>query len=418
MSFYPCSGTWPCTAAPGLSASEFYKRFGPYAEIASNQLGWPVSLILAQWAFESGWNTYDSCPESTSGCNYSAANSAPCIGPSEDCDICGPSGAASYCGFCGAVYYGYIEWAQDNTVHDPGGDTTTTYANYVAQAYSLGAYTMPSTNGYGCLPGDGMVSTDALQAAAMALGASGWAQGEYCACTIAPGYGDACCTTASVYAGQQLYETATASFPDYNYVSTTTTWPDECGSESSGGTTPPSGTSISGSDVYFYAATAMDFNIAVAVASALGVSGANVTGNYNQAYTWAESLDNLLIAVGAFASDEMYYNPCAWNDKTAGYTPFNLVGPGPESTNNETPVDQLPPNDYNAYNTPWFVNAGGDGETWETFVLAYLLGYYAINGAWPDFYDDTVAIAAATPTNYCPSGSSTPVSCTDNGATN
>ena len=91
---------------------------------------------------------------------------------------------------------------------------------------------------------------------------------------------------------------------------------------------------------------------------------------------------------------------------------MTLTSPG---CNSQTPLDQLVPNDYNAYNTLWFVNAGGDGET---FVLVYLLGHYAMNGAWTSFYDESVAIAAATPTNSCPSGSSTSVGCTNNNAVN
>ncbi len=173
---------------------------------------------------------------------------------------------------------------------------------------------------------------------------------------------------------------------------------------------------ISVESIYFYAATAEDFNTAVFVAAALGVPASHVTGYYNQAYTWAESLENLLIAVGAFATDQVYYNPCAWNDQASGSTPFNLVGPGPMSTNNDTLVDELPPNAYSASSTPWFVNAGGDGELWETMFLAYLLGYYAINGGFPSWYNGT-AIAAHLPTNACPSGSTTPTSCTANEAT-
>lgn len=170
--------------------------------------------------------------------------------------------------------------------------------------------------------------------------------------------------------------------------------------------------------LFFYAATPDDFNIAVTVAISLGVPGSNVTGDFSQAWTWADSTSHLLIAIGAFATDQMYYNPCGWNNQPIGSTPFNIVGPGPDSQNGGTPVDQLPPNNYSATSTPFFENAGGNGYLWETFVLAYNLGYYAINSEWPPIYNSNVSIANVTPSNTCPSGSSTPVGCTSGGATN
>lgn len=173
---------------------------------------------------------------------------------------------------------------------------------------------------------------------------------------------------------------------------------------------------ISADAIYFYAADSVDFDTAVYVAVALGIPGSHVTGYYNQAWAWAESTSNLLIAVGAFATDAMYYNPCGWNNQAAGSSPFNIVGPGPDSQNGGTLVDQLPPNNYSATTVPWFVNAGGDGYLWETMFLAYLLGYYAIYSGFPSWYNGT-SIAAHTPTDSCPSGASTPVSCTTNGAT-
>lgn len=89
---------------------------------------------------------------------------------------------------------------------------------------------------------------------------------------------------------------------------------------------------ISSNALYFYAATPMDFDTAVFV-EAGGVPGSYVTGYYNQAWTWAESPNGLLITVGAFATDHMYYHPCGWNNQPAGSTPFNIVGPGPDSQN-------------------------------------------------------------------------------------
>lgn len=208
----PYAGGFPCATSP-MSSSEFETTYGVWANYASTTLQWPVSLILAQWSIESSWGTADIC---TTGCPTNNPGNAGCYGSYCSTVTCG---LASYPGLCSGVIDGYVGFAQNNS-DAPG--ITATYAQYVASAYQNG-FTIPSKNGYGCLPGAGQHFTG-LQAACAALGSSEWASSDYCYCGSEIGI--ACCSAGN-YAGQTLYQRAVNDFGNQGIVAGASA-PSEC----------------------------------------------------------------------------------------------------------------------------------------------------------------------------------------------
>jgi len=79
------------------------------------------------------------------------------------------------------------------------------------------------------------------------------------------------------------------------------------------------------SSVVLYAADAQSMAIAEAEAQQLALPAGNVTGNFETAWADDSSGANLVIAVGAAASDALFHNACGWTNpagEAAGHTPF------------------------------------------------------------------------------------------------
>ena len=79
------------------------------------------------------------------------------------------------------------------------------------------------------------------------------------------------------------------------------------------------------SPVVLYAADPQSMAIAEAEAQQLALPADNLTGNFETAWTDASSGSDLVIAVGAAASDALFHNACGWTNpagEAAGHTPF------------------------------------------------------------------------------------------------
>ncbi|KLU63523.1 hypothetical protein CEB3_c01000 [Peptococcaceae bacterium CEB3] len=119
------------------------------------------------------------------------------------------------------------------------------------------------------------------------------------------------------------------------------------------------------SQVVLYAADTVDYEIALGAAASAYIPISNVIGDFATAWNDVASGNYLVIAVGGPATNALYYNPCGWGD--AGSTQLNPTA--------AYPVDTLP----GAY---YYENAAGNDRT-DTFYLATVFAYYAVNGAFP-----------------------------------
>jgi hypothetical protein len=134
-----------------------------------------------------------------------------------------------------------------------------------------------------------------------------------------------------------------------------------------------------------YAADRASMSAAVAVAQALALPAADVTGSYSQAWADVAGGKDLVLAVGEAAANALYLNVCGWPDPAgmrAGSTPFYYAG-GPQQ--------QSPGRNYfelSDMSTP----AG-------TTELTTELTQYALAGTLPDY--GSGAPAPAPPTLSC-----------------
>jgi hypothetical protein len=87
-----------------------------------------------------------------------------------------------------------------------------------------------------------------------------------------------------------------------------------------------SGSSVP-SSVVLYAADAQSMAIAQSEAQQFALPASNLTGNFETAWTDASSGSDLVIAVGAAASNALFHNACGWTNpagEAPGHTPFGL----------------------------------------------------------------------------------------------
>jgi hypothetical protein len=150
--------------------------------------------------------------------------------------------------------------------------------------------------------------------------------------------------------------------------------------------------------VYLYAATAGDYEKALAAAQACGVPRQNVIGNYSKTWTLIASGQDLVIAVGGAALNALYYNPCGWSNPKGmdgGHTPFEAfaAGHGVERTE-----------------ANFFVNAAGCTAL-DSLKLAVMLTYYAIHGTFPYQYRDLPQ--QEVPQHLCVAGSTPNIAVSD-----
>lgn len=204
--YCPYGGNYSCASSP-MTASEFESTYSEWADYASGQLGWPKSLILAQWSIESSWGKEHICD---SGCAYNnPANVTTCEGA--NCSTCTASNVIwpAWPGLCAGVPQGYVQWAQNNKVlhNNP---YNYSYAQWVANAYTNGFEIPAELTQHVCLPGAKRSFGPGLQAAAAALGSSGWAGSDYAYCSS--GRGTACCGDSTAYAGMTVYDRAVNYF--------------------------------------------------------------------------------------------------------------------------------------------------------------------------------------------------------------
>ncbi|HET9169288.1 MAG TPA: DUF1906 domain-containing protein [Actinospica sp.] len=88
-----------------------------------------------------------------------------------------------------------------------------------------------------------------------------------------------------------------------------------------------SGSSLA-TPVVLYAADADSMAIAQAEAQQLALPAANLTGNFETAWTDASSGSDLVITVGIAASNALFHNPCGWTNpvgQAPGHTPFGYA---------------------------------------------------------------------------------------------
>lgn len=134
----------------------------------------------------------------------------------------------------------------------------------------------------------------------------------------------------------------------------------------------PRGTALpTPSPVVLYAADPVSMASAVAIARADALPGADVTGDYSQAWTDAESGADIVIAVGTAAVDGLFYNACGWanpNGLPAGESPFYWLG---------TPFSQPPGADV-------YVPANGTSAA-NSALLAAQLTHFALAGTLPGY---------------------------------
>ena len=134
-----------------------------------------------------------------------------------------------------------------------------------------------------------------------------------------------------------------------------------------------------------YAADRASMSAAVAVAQALALPAADVTGSYTKAWDDVAGGKDLVLAVGQAAANALYLNVCGWTDPAgmrAGSTPFYYAG-GPQQ--------QSPGRNY--FELSDMSNTAGTAE------LTTELTQYALAGTLPDY--GSGAPAPAPPTLSC-----------------
>ena len=152
-----------------------------------------------------------------------------------------------------------------------------------------------------------------------------------------------------------------------------------------------SGSAVHGT-VVLYAADPQSMAIAAADAKGLALPAGGVTGNFESAWNDASSGSDLLLAVGAAASDALYYNACGWTNPAgtnAGSTPFYYPG---------APLQQ---GEVDAFEV-------ADGSsTAATVRLTAQYAQYALAGTVPN--DGGQPVGPVTPTDSCLGSANVPV---------
>jgi hypothetical protein len=152
--------------------------------------------------------------------------------------------------------------------------------------------------------------------------------------------------------------------------------------------------------VHLYAATTVDYQLALGAAAVAGIPAANVTGDFYQAWQEIASGNFLVIAVGGAANDALYFNACGWSNpagQAGGTTPFYTSA---------SPTAALPGANY-------YENAAGANRI-QTGEIAAALAYYAVNGQFLTGYSTYPPAAApeslcsGSPTVACPCSSTPP----------
>jgi hypothetical protein len=137
-------------------------------------------------------------------------------------------------------------------------------------------------------------------------------------------------------------------------------------------------------NVVLYAADPQSMAIAAADAQNLALPAGGVTGNFETAWNDSAGGSDLVLAVGAAASDALYYNACGWTNPAgtgAGSTPFYYPG---------APIQQGSPDVFEV----------ADGSTADaTALLTMQFAQYALAGTVPD--DGGQPVGPATPADTC-----------------
>jgi Domain of unknown function (DUF1906) len=152
-----------------------------------------------------------------------------------------------------------------------------------------------------------------------------------------------------------------------------------------------SGSAVPGT-VVLYAADPQGMAIAAAGAKRLALPAGGVTGNFETAWNDTSSGSDLVLAIGAAASDALYYNACGWTNPAgsgAGSTPFNYPG---------APLQQG--------EAGYFEVADGSS-TAATVRLTAQYAQYALAGTVPD--DGGRPVGPVTPTDSCLGSANVPV---------
>ena len=152
-----------------------------------------------------------------------------------------------------------------------------------------------------------------------------------------------------------------------------------------------SGSAVPGA-VVLYAADPQSMAIAAADAQRLALPSGGVTGNFETAWTDASGTSDVVIAVGAAASDALYYNACGWTNpagSAAGSTPFGL------------PAAPLQSPQKGAF------EAASGASTAQTTLLAAQFAHYALAGTIPN--DGGQPIGPVTPTKTCLGSADVPI---------
>jgi hypothetical protein len=144
--------------------------------------------------------------------------------------------------------------------------------------------------------------------------------------------------------------------------------------------------------VVLYAADPQSMAIAAADAKRLALPADGVTGNFETAWNDDSGGSDLVIAVGAAASDALYYNACGWTNPagaSAGSTPFFYPG---------APLQQ---GEADAFEV-------ADGSsTAATALLTAQFAQYALAGTVPD--DGGQPVGPVTPADSCLGSANVPV---------
>jgi hypothetical protein len=144
--------------------------------------------------------------------------------------------------------------------------------------------------------------------------------------------------------------------------------------------------------VVLYAADPQSMAIAAADAKRLALPAGGVTGDFETAWNDASGGSDLVLAVGAAASDALYYNACGWTNPAgtgANTTPFFYPG---------APLQ--------AAETDAFEVAAGSN-TAATTLLTAQFAQYALAGTVPD--DGGQPVGPVTPADSCLGSANVPV---------
>jgi hypothetical protein len=152
-----------------------------------------------------------------------------------------------------------------------------------------------------------------------------------------------------------------------------------------------SGSSLPGT-VVLYAADPRSMAIAAADAKRLALPAGGVTGNFETAWNDDSGGSDLVLAVGAAASDALYYNDCGWTNPagtSAGSTPFFY--PGAPLQHGEADAFEV-----------------ADGaNTAATVLLTTQFAQYALAGTVPD--DGGKPVGPVAPADSCLGSANVPV---------